>query len=84
MAQFEVGAEYRLTVYAEGFDPVTIDPLVMPPMSSGSDRTEFRLKFHYRVQQVGNNRLPPNVEQRLGQRICMIIRSIYLMSVCFL
>lgn len=41
----EVGAEYRLTVYAEGFDPVTIDPLVMPPMSSGSDRTEFRLKL---------------------------------------
>lgn len=41
---FRPGAEYRLTVHAEGFDPLTVDPFVMVPMSLGSDRTEFRLK----------------------------------------
>ena len=40
----QVGAEYSVTVYADGFDPLAIDPVVMPPISQDSSRTEFRLK----------------------------------------
>ena len=40
----QVGAEYSLTVYAVGFDPLTIDPIVVQPVSQDSSRTEFRLK----------------------------------------
>ncbi|MHC4116349.1 MAG: sigma-70 family RNA polymerase sigma factor [Planctomycetota bacterium] len=39
-----VGAEYSLTVYADGFDPLTIDAVVVPETAADSARTEFRLK----------------------------------------
>lgn len=40
----QAGAEYRVTIHAEGFEPLTVDPLVMPLATLGSDRSEFRLK----------------------------------------
>ncbi|MGB2865974.1 MAG: sigma-70 family RNA polymerase sigma factor, partial [Sedimentisphaerales bacterium] len=40
----QVSAEYSVTVYADGFDPLTIDPVVIPLINLGSGRTEFRLK----------------------------------------
>ncbi len=39
-----IGAEYSMTVYADGFDPLTIDPVVVQPISNDPNRTEFRLK----------------------------------------
>ncbi|HUT30916.1 MAG TPA: sigma-70 family RNA polymerase sigma factor [Sedimentisphaerales bacterium] len=39
-----VGAEYSMTVYANGFDPLTIDPVIVRPTSNDPNRTEFRLK----------------------------------------
>jgi len=39
-----VGAEYLLTVIADGFAPLTIDPVVVPETAEDSARIEFRLK----------------------------------------
>jgi len=39
-----IGAEYSLTVYADGFDPLNIDPVVVPEIAEDSTRIEFRLK----------------------------------------
>jgi len=39
-----IGAEYSMTVYADGFAPLTIDPVVVQPISQEPNRTEFRLK----------------------------------------
>jgi RNA polymerase sigma factor (sigma-70 family) len=41
---FAIGAEYSVTVYADGFDPLTIDPVVVQPISQEPNRMEFRLK----------------------------------------
>jgi len=39
-----IGAEYSITVYTDGFDPLTIDPVIVQPISNDPNRTEFRLK----------------------------------------
>jgi RNA polymerase sigma factor (sigma-70 family) len=39
-----IGAEYSITVYADGFDPLTMDPVIVQPISNEPNRTEFRLK----------------------------------------
>ena len=39
-----IGAEYAVTVHADGFDTLTIDPVVVQPISSDPNRTVFRLK----------------------------------------
>ena len=39
-----IGAEYSLTVYVDGFDPLTIDPVIVQPISNDPNRTEFRFK----------------------------------------
>lgn len=55
-----VGAEYSLTVYADGFDPLTINPVIVQPISSDPNRTEFRLKPATTIagRVVDNNGLP--------------------------
>lgn len=39
-----IGAEYALTVFADGFDPLTIDPIAVQLITDSPERTEFRLK----------------------------------------
>jgi len=39
-----IGAEYSITVYTDGFDPLTIDPVIVQPISNDPNRTEFRLQ----------------------------------------
>ncbi len=39
-----IGAEYSITVYADSFDPLTIDPVAVQPISNDPNRTEFRLE----------------------------------------
>jgi RNA polymerase sigma factor (sigma-70 family) len=39
-----IGAEYSMTVYADGFEPLTIDPVFAQPNSDEPNRIEFRLK----------------------------------------
>jgi RNA polymerase sigma factor (sigma-70 family) len=39
-----IAAEYAITVYADGFDPLTIDPVIVQPVSNDPNRTEFRLQ----------------------------------------
>ncbi|MBN2456769.1 MAG: carboxypeptidase regulatory-like domain-containing protein, partial [Sedimentisphaerales bacterium] len=39
-----VGAEYSITVYADSFEPLTIDPVIVQPISNDPNRAEFRLK----------------------------------------
>jgi RNA polymerase sigma factor (sigma-70 family) len=43
-ATLAVGAEYSVTIYADGFNPLTIDPVEAQPISDKPNRTEFRLK----------------------------------------
>lgn len=38
-----VGGSYWMAVYAEGYDPVALDPVVAQPISNNPVRTEFRL-----------------------------------------
>jgi RNA polymerase sigma factor (sigma-70 family) len=57
-----VGAEYSLTVYADGFDPLTIDPVAVQPItiSNNPKRTEFRLKLASAIagRVVDSNSIP--------------------------
>ncbi|MHC4647239.1 MAG: sigma-70 family RNA polymerase sigma factor, partial [Planctomycetota bacterium] len=39
-----IGAAYRLTVYAEGYNPLTIDPVIVQEITDDPNRIEFRLK----------------------------------------
>jgi len=39
-----VNGQYRMTVHAEGFDPLTLDPVVVQPVSEDLNRTLFRLQ----------------------------------------
>ena len=39
-----VGGNYLMTVFAQGFDPLTLDPVVVQPISDDPNRTVFRLK----------------------------------------
>ena len=39
-----VNAQFEMTVSAEGYDPVTLDPVIVQPISENPDRTEFRLQ----------------------------------------
>jgi len=39
-----IGAEYSMTVFADGFDPLTIDPVVVQEITEEPNRVEFRLK----------------------------------------
>lgn len=38
------GGRYKMTVTAPGFDPLTLDPVVVQPTTDDPNRTEFRLK----------------------------------------
>ena len=39
-----VGAQYAITVMSDGFDPLTIDPVIVQQITDEPNRTEFRLK----------------------------------------
>jgi outer membrane lipoprotein-sorting protein len=39
-----VGSAYRMTVFAQGYDALTLDPVVVQPISEDPNRTVFRLK----------------------------------------
>ena len=38
-----VGGPYRMTVFAEGYDALTLDPVIVQPISEDPNRTVFRL-----------------------------------------
>jgi hypothetical protein len=38
-----VGATFRMTVFAQGYDALTLDPVVVQPISDDPNRMEFRL-----------------------------------------
>ncbi|MCK4856785.1 MAG: carboxypeptidase regulatory-like domain-containing protein, partial [candidate division Zixibacteria bacterium] len=40
-----VNGQYRMTVHAEGYAPLTIDPVVVQPVSNEPNLTEFRLQL---------------------------------------
>jgi len=39
-----VGGNYKMTVFAQGFDPLTLDPVLVQPVAEDPNRTVFRLK----------------------------------------
>jgi len=39
-----IGGNYQMTVLAPGFDPLTLDPVIVQPISDDPNRTVFRLK----------------------------------------
>lgn len=39
-----LNGQFRMTVSAEGYDPVTLDPVVVQPISEDPNRTKFRLQ----------------------------------------
>ena len=39
-----VNSQFQMTVSAEGYDPVTLDPVIVQPISEDPNRTEFRLQ----------------------------------------
>ncbi len=42
--RFPINAQYQMTVSADGYDPVTSDPVIVQPVTENPDRTEFRLQ----------------------------------------
>ncbi len=42
-ADLPVNGQYRMTLHAEGYAPLTIDPVVVQPISEDPNRTQFRL-----------------------------------------
>jgi hypothetical protein len=39
-----IGGNYQMTVFVQGFDPLTLDPVIVQPISDDPNRTIFRLK----------------------------------------
>jgi len=43
-ANLPANGQYRMTVSAAGYDPITLDPVIVQPISKDPNRTQFKLK----------------------------------------